>query len=146
MPVKLFTQRSVLFLALIVLSWFFGSGVRAESERFYQERFCAGLPIDQHLRDGSEADCIRPDVAIEVDFSDHWAAAIGQSLHYGAVLGIRPGIILVCREETAQRVCLRHQLRLTETLSYWNIGVMVWLCDSKDEALAECQFTDFFSR
>lgn len=116
----------------------------AATERYYQERFCAGLSIDQHLIDGSEADCVRDDVAIEVDFSDHWASAIGQALHYGAVLGIRPGIILICKDDIEDRTCLRHQLRLTETIAYWNIGMMVWLCSWKDASLQQCQYTDFF--
>lgn len=128
----------------IVLAAGLAVPAQAETERHYQERFCEGLSIDQHLRDGSEADCVRYDVAIEVDFSDHWASAIGQALHYGAVLGIRPGIILICREDIKDRTCLRHQLRLTETIAYWNIGMMVWLCSSKDASLDQCQYTDFF--
>ena len=131
-------------LAILLAATCLPSSVAAEYEIDVQDKFCAGMLINQYLRDGSEVDCIREDVAIELDFSDHWAAAIGQALHYGAILERRPGKILVCKAETRERTCLGHKLRLEETIAYWNIGMMVWFCDSRDATLSECQFRDFF--
>lgn len=136
-------RRQVLLLLAALYSLPAIGGDR-ELEIDAQRKFCAGMPINQALPNRSEVDCVLEDVAIEVDFSDHWAAAIGQSLQYGAMMGRRPGIILVCRTRTPASTCLRHKLKLEETMSYWNIGMMVWLCHATDPSLAECQFKDFF--
>lgn len=112
-----------------------------------QERYCAGLLINVRLADGSEADCIKNDLAIEVDFSDHWAQAIGQSLHYASIVGTRPGIILVCNEDVSSTTCERHLERLIGTLSYWRVGMLIWFCDSRrDAALTNCRFTDLYEQ
>ena len=132
-----------MLLILLAVPWS-GSVGSAELEIDVQRRLCKGMSLNVYLSDGSEADCVGDGIAIEVDFSDHWAAAIGQSLHYAAVLEQRPGIILVCRLGTNERTCLRHKLRLEETMSYWNIGVMVWFCAADDATLEACQFQDFF--
>ncbi|MEX2375850.1 MAG: hypothetical protein WD942_09755 [Dehalococcoidia bacterium] len=131
-------------LALVLAAILLPSSVAAEYEKDMQEKFCAGMEMEVYLPNGSRADCIREDVAIEVDFSDSWAEAIGQALHYGAVTERRPSIILVCKAATQERTCLGHKLRLEETIAYWNIGMMVWFCDSRDDSLSECQFRDFF--
>jgi hypothetical protein len=126
-----------------------------------QDRYCAGMPTGVRLADGSIVDCLDGDLAIEVDFSDHWAAAIGQSLHYARVQGersaelsargrrglssIRPAIILVCNDSYSIEACSAHQERLLKTAEYWRIGLLVWLCDSRSDAgLADCDFVDLY--
>lgn len=110
-----------------------------------QERYCAGMQINQQLPDGSEVDCAKGDLAIEVDFSDHWAQAIGQSLHYGQVLQTRPAIILVCNAGVRTATCDRHYARLVDTLNYWRIGMLIWFCRSEQDAtLSDCKFADLY--
>jgi hypothetical protein len=134
-------------IALLALATFVhGTGhANAFKEIEVQQRYCAGLAINVYLSDGTEVDCIKDDVAVEVDFSDHWAQAIGQSLHYASVLGTRPGIILVCNDDLRLGTCQRHLGRLIETLAYWRVGMLIWFCDSRSDAnLAECRFRDLY--
>ena len=75
------------------------------------------------LEGGTRADLVSKDFAIEVDWSDKWAESIGQSLYYALVLGKRPGIVLIRREECSRvrhsiyldrckRVCIRYEIGL----------------------------------
>jgi hypothetical protein len=58
--------------------------VPSRAERFYQERFCAGMDLEVRLGQQRRADCLDDTHAIEVDFHDKWKEAIGQSLAYSA--------------------------------------------------------------
>ncbi len=110
-----------------------------------QERYCVGLPINQYLNDGTEVDCIRGDLAIEVDFTEHWAQSIGQSLHYAQLLARRPAVILVCNENLRVDTCRRHVKRFVDTINHWRIGMLLWFCDAKhDASLNDCEYTDFY--
>jgi len=44
---------------------------------------------------GGRADIVTPTLAIEVERAHKWHEAIGQSLHYGDVLGISPAIAII---------------------------------------------------
>ncbi|MBI4045778.1 MAG: hypothetical protein HY371_03080 [Devosia nanyangense] len=130
-----------LFLAATALV----SPALAFKEIEVQKRYCAGLQINQHLSDGSEVDCVKGDLAIEVDFTDHWAQAIGQSLHYARLTQTRPSIILVCNDTVSTATCERHLTRMIDTLNYWRIGMLVWFCNSRfDRSLDDCEFTDLY--
>lgn len=111
---------------------------RAQSEEDYQRKLCFGMLINRHLPTGVEVDCISDTHAIEVDFSNKWAEAIGQSLHYASALGRRPGIILICKAKTQEDTCLQHRYRVEQTLSYWHIGMTLWLCSSDAAKLSDC--------
>jgi hypothetical protein len=50
------------------------------------------MQIGRHLPNGTYVDCLNDTYAIEVDFSNKWAEAIGQSLMYAAELERLPGI------------------------------------------------------
>lgn len=130
-----------LILILIMIA---GAAQAGELEIDMQAKFCDGMLINRQLPNHTEVDCVTDRYAIEVDFTDHWAAAIGQSLSYAATLERRPGIILVCNSDTRPDICLRHRLILQETIRYWNIGVVAWYCDSTDPDLEACMFEDFF--
>jgi len=138
-------KPSLLLAAIAIGFSAIATPAQAFKEIEVQQRYCAGLPINQHLEDGSEVDCIKGDLAIEVDFSDHWAFAIGQSLHYARVMGSRPAIILVCNEKVKEATCERHLSRMIDTLAYWRIGMLVWFCSSKsDLGLDDCRFIDLY--
>lgn len=136
-------------LALIFHLALLATPAHAFREAEVQQRYCAGMPIDQHLTDGSEVDCVLPGadgpLAVEVDFSDHWAQAIGQSLHYARITETRPAVILVCNEGVRTSTCERHLSRMLDTLEYWRIGMFVWFCRSeRDATLDECRFIDLY--
>lgn len=96
------------------------------SERSYQDSLCAGMTIETALPNGGRVDCLSPIFAIEVDFSEKWHQAIGQSLYYAAETGLEPAIILICRK--SERTCLGHSLRLQSTIAQWALPITVFEC------------------
>lgn len=115
-----------------------------ELERDRQAQLCAGLVQNRHLPSGTEVDCISDTHAIEVDFTSKWAEAIGQALQYASALERLPGIILVCRAGDDPSLCLKHRLLIEETVSYWRIGMTLWLCGADDVRLDQCARDDIF--
>lgn len=120
------------------LPQFAKAGYAADLEIDYQQRLCAGLLINRHLKNGTEVDCVSDTHAIEVDFTDKWAEAIGQSLQYSSELRGLPGIILICRANDNPSLCLKHRYLIEQTMSYWRVGMTLWLCDSEAAARADC--------
>ena len=51
------------------------------------------------MPDGTRCDILTDTHAIEVDFADKWAEAIGQSLNYAMQTGKKAGIVLVLKDE-----------------------------------------------
>lgn len=111
-------------------------------ERDFQARFCAGLVQNRYLPNGTYVDCISTTHAIEVEFSQKWAEAIGQALMYASELERRPGIIVICRPETSPSVCLKHAYLIEQTVTYWRIGMSVWYCTPEDISLTDCRYED----
>ena len=102
----------------------------AAKENELQKLICKGKQIEVSLPNGTSADCIDDEYAIEVEFTEKWVEAIGQSLNYAAVTRKKPAIYLICK--TGQEGCLKHQLRLEETISYWGLEIRVFLFDEKE--------------
>ncbi|MGI9486299.1 MAG: hypothetical protein ACR2RF_10565 [Geminicoccaceae bacterium] len=96
----------------------------ADCEADYRDCLCAGMDREVTLPSGARADCLSDTHAIEVDFTERWAKALGQALSYAGSTGLKPGIFLVCRQ--APRNCLRHRLRLDETIAAWSLPIVVW--------------------
>ena len=98
-----------------------------ELERDRQEQLCAGMEIGWYLpQTRTFVDCVTDDYAIEVDLSNKWAEAIGQSLMYAAELERLPGIILICHGDTDPSLCLKHGYLIEQTVNWWRIGMTVW--------------------
>lgn len=112
----------------------------AKTERQFQELLCKGMLLERTLKSGARADCISGSHAIEVEFTHKWAEAIGQSLHYAAETGLKPGIILVCREADESH-CLRDTYRAETTIERWKLPIKVWRCGQEMQTLAECRET-----
>lgn len=70
--------------------------------------------------DDTRIDMVTETHAIECDWSKSWAQAIGQSLYYSAVSGLKPGIILLVKSQAkeqrhifrCQTVCVKHGITL----------------------------------
>jgi hypothetical protein len=86
----------IIVLILIQLPLIAG-GKRLHKEKEYQECWCveAGGVTEYVLADKTRVDCLTDEYAIEFDFADKWAEAIGQSLHYAQLTGRKPGIALI---------------------------------------------------
>ena len=66
-------------------------------EKYYQNAWCAQWNGRQEVKliDSTRVDCITKNYAIEFDFANKWAEAVGQSLHYSRMTGKKPAIILI---------------------------------------------------
>lgn len=68
----------------------------ALTESDYVNQYCKGT-IEYRLPDKTRIDCLTDTHAWEYDYSNKWAEAIGQSLHYSIMTGKKSGIVLICR-------------------------------------------------
>lgn len=79
--------------------------------------------------------------AIEVEWAEHWAEAVGQSSYYASGTGRKPGIILLCEssEGRVEDLCRSYVYRLEDALRFVNTQVDIWTCAiDKDEKLDDC--------
>lgn len=114
------------FVLLVLLAGTAHGGGREHPERWYQAQWCDGRgTMEVVLADGSRCDCLTGDYAVEFDFADKWAEAVGQSLNYAAETGKRPGIVLIMERPGDARYLERilaidraHGLGLT----VWTVG------------------------
>lgn len=90
-------------------------------ERYYQQQFCKEIRGIQEykLKDGSRVDCLTNDYAIEVDFSNKWSEAIGQSLYYSIMTGKKAGIYLIIENKEEEK----YLYRLNRVAKKFNIKV-----------------------
>lgn len=104
------------------------------TESDYRDHICgaAGWRMEQHMPNGTRADCVSETHAWEIDFAHKWAEALGQSLNYAAETGKTPGIILICKRGTEAR-CLTWALTLEQTIKRWQLPVTVMRCDADGE-------------
>jgi hypothetical protein len=110
--------------------------VPSVAERFYQERFCAGMDVAIRLGWQRRADCINETHAIEVDWHDEWKYGVSQMLAFSAETGLMPGIVLVCRSD--QGHCLKSSLLLRQTITHHKIRSTLWDCLPIDESIEDC--------
>jgi hypothetical protein len=152
------TMKTLLLSALAAA--LFGAGATpaaAFSEKQMEERYCAGMPRQVQYIDRTRADCLDADMAIEVEFTENWYTAIGQSLYYARVEAekkagwgksnrlpnVVPAAIMVCRKR--ESTCDAHVQRMLDTLTYHSIAIRVWHCKPDIHmTLAECDFADLF--
>ncbi len=75
------------------------------------------------LWDGSRADIVTDELAIEVDWAPKWQQAIGQALYYGIMTGKRPAIYLLVRD---QRKELKYVLRCQVVCAKYDIELRTY--------------------
>ena len=71
-----------------ILAW-------AAPEKYYQKGACNGV-MEYRLDDGSRVDCLTDEYAIEYDFANKWAEAVGQT-------GKKPAIVLILKNEKQKK-------------------------------------------
>jgi|GEM_PF-2525149 len=98
---------------------------RAYAEAKYQKKWC----MDQKgraevvMRNRTRCDCVTDDYAVEFDFADKWAEAIGQSLHYSTKTGKKAGIVLIMENQEKDR---KYLARLEDTIKGKKLPIKVW--------------------
>jgi len=115
-------KKFLLIIALVLFSVSVFSQTR-QRESYYQHEFAVALDgqTEVRLMNGTRADIVTDEYAIEVDFGAKWAEAIGQSLSYGIELDKKPGILLVISGED--------EIRFLERLMPVAVehGIQVWI-------------------
>ena len=71
--------------------------------------------------DGTRCDIVTETHAIEVDFADKWAEAIGQSLNYSFQLNKKAGILLILEKPDDER----HLLRVQSIIKHFKLKIDV---------------------
>ena len=99
--------RYLISLAIYILLAF-SSSAHAEhiyKEKEYQKYWCDVVNgISEYvLSDSTKVDCLTDEYAIEFDFAEKWAEAIGQSLHYAEMTNRKPGIVLILEYPADER-------------------------------------------
>lgn len=87
---------------VILILIFVPQYVWAMSERDYQSAHCQGVQ-EYRLDDGSRVDCLTDEYAIEYDFANKWAEAIGQALYYAEKTGKKPMIVLILKNDKQKK-------------------------------------------
>lgn len=136
---------------------------RAMSDAQLVDRYCAGMITQFYNPDGTRTDCISATHAIEVELSQYWATAIGQSLHYAlwtvefsenpsdfarwyrqVSTPRKAGIIFACSDDRRLETCANHVVRAKRIAEEYRIRITIWDCDpSLDMTLAECQKLEY---
>ena len=71
--------------------------------------------------DGTRCDIVTETHAIEVDFADKWAEAIGQSLNYSFQLNKKAGILLILEKPDDER----HLIRVQSIIKHFKLTIDV---------------------
>jgi len=111
----------VLFLVFLSSNCFAG---RLHPEKWYQEKWCRdqGGQVEVVLPDRTRCDCVTETHAIEFDFGNKWAEAIGQSLYYSLQTGKRAGIVLIL-EGIKDR---KYWIRMNSTIKHFDLPIDTW--------------------
>jgi hypothetical protein len=74
-------------------------------ESFYQNKWCAEHRgrIEVVTRENTRCDCVTDAYAVDFDFGNKWAEAVGQSLHYAHMTGKPPGVVLIIETPADRR-------------------------------------------
>jgi hypothetical protein len=102
-------------------------GQRSNPESFYVNEWCNRYAGEQEvvLEDRTRVDCVTYYHAIEFDFADKWAEAIGQALHYSIMTGKRAGIVLIVEDPGA----MRYVERVRNIVVEYSLPVEIWVTD-----------------
>ncbi len=115
----------VLFTATVILvAHGQANAKRKHHEKYYQENWCTGRgDIEVVLPGRTRCDCLTSTHAVEFDFANKWAEAIGQSLYYSLQTGRRAGIALIIEKKSDYK----HWLRLNSTIMELKLPIDTWI-------------------
>ena len=128
------TRKGIFVLVFAALA-----SIARAGEAEIADRLCAGMAREVPTGGRSRADCADGERAIEVDFSLHWAASLGQALYYGRALGLRPTVVLVCEDgDPAGPFSAKCRERAFRAAFGARGAADVLLCSAEAETLSDC--------
>jgi hypothetical protein len=101
---------------------------REHPEKWYQQKWCEAHKgqVEVVLPDGTRCDCVTDTHAIEFDFGNGWAEAVGQSAYYAIQTGKKAGIVLIL-ETMKDR---KYWIRLNTTIEHFTLPIDTWSIES----------------
>jgi len=91
-------QKHIIIFLTIILHAAAASAGHIYKESAYRDAWCRGK-TEVVLPDGTRADCLTSNYAVEVEFAPKWQQAIGQSLNYADQTGKRPAILMIIERD-----------------------------------------------
>jgi len=118
---------TIILIVLISGGYAHAADKRLHKEKDYQKDWCCEANgIDEYvLPDKTRVDCVTDEYAIEFDFADKWAEAIGQSLHYARMTNRKPGIVLIIEHPEDKK-----HLEKLEPIAQ-EIGIKIWIIENE---------------
>ncbi|MDZ7699904.1 MAG: hypothetical protein U5R49_24255 [Deltaproteobacteria bacterium] len=121
-------MKHTILIGTALISLLFASLVSAESlhpEKWYQERWCRanGGQVEVVLPDKTRCDCLTEKHAVEFDFGEKWAEAIGQALHYSIQTGKKAGVVMILEKP----VDYKYWIRLITIIDRFSLPIDTWI-------------------
>ena len=91
------------------------SGIRPNGARITTDRWRLSSLIEP-------GDCLTDTHAIEFDFGNKWAEAIGQALYYFIQTGKRAGVVLILKKQKDYK----YWIRLNTIVEHYGLPIDVW--------------------
>jgi len=98
---------------------------RKKKEVEYQTPWCIenGGVSEYVLPDKTRVDCLTDNYAVEFDFANKWAEAVGQALHYSLMTGKKPAVVLIFENRDDIKHWKKIQ-KISESLSLYNANAV----------------------
>jgi hypothetical protein len=84
-----------------------------------------GMEMEVRLPSGAVADCVSETRAIDIDRTQKWAEAKGQSVHYAEEAGKGAMIFLFCEAGDGDKLCHRRLKRLEATVARFRLPIQI---------------------
>lgn len=85
--------------------------------------------LEVPLPDGSRADALTEDFAVEVDWPEKWAEAPSQAVWYGMLTNKQPAVLLLLRGGATEKV---HVARCAALCGRFHVELYFWRLDPND--------------
>ncbi len=120
-------KAALILIIILIIIFIFPAPLlakREHPEKWYQQKWCEAHrgQIEVVLSDGTRCDCVTDTHAIEFDFGNNWAEAVGQSAYYALQTGKKAGIVLIL-ETVKDR---KYWIRLNTTIQHFNLPIDTW--------------------
>jgi len=92
------------------------------NESYHVDLWCKYGTVEYKNTDNTRVDCLTDVYAIEFDFANKYAEAIGQSLHYALMTNKKAGIVLIMTSKNSHV----YYNRMIKIISTYNLPITVW--------------------
>jgi hypothetical protein len=119
-------KYAVFIVIVILLSVSTAQSGRLYPESSYQEVWCQRVGGQQGylLSDKTYIDCLTDDFAVDFDFADQWAVAIGRALYSANQTGRNPGIALIFEDSQSSKYLFRLLKAIEGSEKQWRVWVI----------------------